>query len=395
MCLGCAEKAPPAVFTGFYMKKILFLSNTANFSKFNLPYMRWFREQGWQVDYCSAGEETVPDCDNQYSISIARSPFSLKNLRAYSELKKLLLENEYDILHCHTPMGGVLGRLAASGLRKKHKIRVIYTAHGFHFYKGAPLFNWLFYYPVERQLARKTDLLITINKEDFKRAENFRAAKVIYIPGVGVNIDKLGQIACGREAKRVELGVQQSDFIILSVGELIKRKNHILTLEALAILKKKCGLNGIQFLICGSGILEKTLKEKAESLGISDHVRFLGYRKDIGELCAASDLFVFMSLQEGLPVALMEAMACGVPVVCSEIRGNTDLVENRKSGEIVESRPQDLADAILKLKNDRALRDFYAQNAAVAVRRFDLASVEPEMQAAYLGEIAETEKSVI
>ena len=119
------------------MKKILFLSNTANFSKFNRPYMRWFKEQGWQVDYVSAGEETVLDCDNQYSISIARSPFSLKNLCALKELKTLLSENHYDILHCHTPMGGVIGRLAAKKLWKKHKIKVIYTAHGFHFYKGA------------------------------------------------------------------------------------------------------------------------------------------------------------------------------------------------------------------------------------------------------------------
>ena len=153
------------------MKKVLFLSNTANFSKFNRPYMRWFKEQGWQVDYVSAGEEQVQDCDNQYSISIARSPFSLKNFRALKELKKLLSENHYDILHCHTPMGGVIGRLAAKKLWKEHKIKVIYTAHGFHFYKGAPLLNWLLYYPMEKWLAACTDVIVTINEEDYEKAK--------------------------------------------------------------------------------------------------------------------------------------------------------------------------------------------------------------------------------
>lgn len=151
--------------------KVLFLSNTANFSKFNLPFMRWFHEQGWQVDYASAGEESVSDCDNQFSICIARSPFSFKNIRAYRQLKKILVENNYDLLHCHTPMGGVLGRLAARKLWKAGKIKVIYTAHGFHFYKGAPLLNWLLYYPVEKCLSRCTDVIVTINEEDYERAK--------------------------------------------------------------------------------------------------------------------------------------------------------------------------------------------------------------------------------
>lgn len=153
------------------MKKVLFLSNTANFSKFNRPYMRWFKERGWQVDYCSLGEERVLDCDNQYSIDIARSPFSFKNLRGLRELKKLLSENQYDILHCHTPMGGVIGRIAAKKLWKEGKIKVIYTAHGFHFYKGAPLLNWLLYYPMEKWLAACTDVIVTINEEDYERAK--------------------------------------------------------------------------------------------------------------------------------------------------------------------------------------------------------------------------------
>lgn len=153
------------------MNKILFLSNTANFSKFNRPFMRWFKEQGWQVDYCSAGEENILDCDNQFSIDIARSPFSFKNLQGLRQLKGILASGNYQILHCHTPMGGVLGRLAAYQLRKEGKIKVIYTAHGFHFYTGAPLINWLLYYPMEKLLSQWTDVIITINEEDYERAK--------------------------------------------------------------------------------------------------------------------------------------------------------------------------------------------------------------------------------
>jgi glycosyltransferase EpsD len=146
--------------------KILFVSNTANFAKFNRPFMRWFREQGWQVDYASAGEEDVPDCDNHHIIAIVRSPFNLKNLKAYRKLKRIVANN-YDIIHCHTPMGAFLARIAF----RKNQTKIIYTAHGFHFFKGAPLLNWIVYYPIEKYLLRYTDGLITINKEDYNLAK--------------------------------------------------------------------------------------------------------------------------------------------------------------------------------------------------------------------------------
>jgi glycosyltransferase EpsD len=155
--------------------KILFVSNTANFSKFNRPFMRWFHEQGWRVDYASAGEEIVSDCDNHYMVCIARSPFNLSNLRAYRELKSLLV-NGYDIIHCHTPMGACLARLAA----RNSGAKIIYTAHGFHFFKGAPLLNWLVFYPIEKYLSRYTDCLVTINEEDYYLAhQKFKMPAVV------------------------------------------------------------------------------------------------------------------------------------------------------------------------------------------------------------------------
>lgn len=175
------------------MKKILFVSNTANFSKFNLPFMRWCRENAWRVDYASPNDEEVKDCDKFFDVEMARSPFALvKNVRAVRTLKKILAENNYDILHCHTPMGAAVARLAARKLWKQGRIKIIYTAHGFHFFKGAPLLNWLVYYPVEKYLARFTDVLILINEEDYERAvkKRFKAKKIVKIDGVGVNLEQ-------------------------------------------------------------------------------------------------------------------------------------------------------------------------------------------------------------
>ena len=155
--------------------------------------MQYFRSIGWTVDYASAGEETVMDCDHQFHFPLARSPFDLKNIEAIREMKEFLDANQYDIIHCHTPMGGVMARLASKKLRSMGRTKIIYTAHGFHFYKGAPLLNWLLYYPVEKLLAKFTDVLITINQEDYDRAQKrFKDAceNQHLVNGVGVDLSK-------------------------------------------------------------------------------------------------------------------------------------------------------------------------------------------------------------
>lgn len=175
------------------MTKILYVSNTANFQKFNLPFMRWCKEQGWIVDYASPADEPVTECNHFYDIEMPRSPLKFfRILKSIKELKKILNENQYDILHCHTPVGSVVARLAAKSLHKKGKIKVIYTAHGFHFYKGAPLLNWILYYPVEKILSNWTDILILINEEDYELSvkKHFKAKNIVKIDGVGVNLEK-------------------------------------------------------------------------------------------------------------------------------------------------------------------------------------------------------------
>ncbi|NLH44652.1 MAG: glycosyltransferase family 4 protein [Acholeplasmataceae bacterium] len=317
------------------MKKILFVATVvkAHINVFHLPYIKMFHEEGYEVHVAAkndfVGESCViPNCDLYYDVEFSRFPFNLSNISAYRKLKKIIKDNQYDIVHCHTPVAGVITRIAARNCRNT---TVVYTAHGFHFFKGAPLINWLIYYPIERFCAIYTDKLITINKEDYENASKFKMrnnGKVYYVPGVGVDLSKYNKNNFIRDAKRKELGIDNSKIMILSVGELSKRKNHEIAIRALAKMKNQDFI----YLVCGRGVLLEPLKILSKKLGIDDKVKFLGFRTDVPEICRAADIFLFTSYQEGLPVALMEAMAAGLPCVASKIRGNIDLIDQGVGG---------------------------------------------------------------
>ena len=374
------------------MKKVLFVATVVktHIMEFHIPYLKMFKEMGWETavaarnDYENPADCVIPYCDIYYNIPFERNPLKPGNLKAYKELKRVIDDGEYDIIHCHTPVGAMLTRLAAKQARKKGT-KVFYTAHGFHFYKGAPAINWILYYPVEKWLSRYTDVLITINKEDYERAKTFKAGKVCYVPGVGIDLKKFNAGYVNKEQKRKEIGVSADDFVLLSVGELIPRKNHEVVIRALSVLKQLDKLNHIEYVICGRGSYEADLRKLAEGLDVADHVHFLGYRNDISEICNCADLFVFMSHQEGLPVALMEAMACGLPAVCSNIRGNTDLIEDGVTGLLANNTPEEVAQSISKMKSDTALRNRVASAALQKIKQFDLSSVEDEMSKIYGG----------
>lgn len=377
------------------MKKVLFVATVVktHIMEFHIPYLKMFKEMGWETavaarnDYENPSDCVIPHCDTYYDIPFERNPLKPGNLKAYKKLKKVIDGGEYDIIHCHTPVGAMLTRLAAKKARK-NGTRVFYTAHGFHFYKGAPAINWLLYYPVEKGLSRYTDVLITINKEDYERAKTFKAGKVCYVPGVGIDLKKFNVGYVDKEQKRNGIGVTADDFVLLSVGELIPRKNHEVVIRAMSVLKQKGDLEHIEYVICGRGAYETNLKKLAEEMNVADHIHFLGYRNDISEICNCADLFVFMSHQEGLPVALMEAMACGIPAICSNIRGNTDLIEDGITGLISNNTPEELAEAITKMRSDSALRDRLASAALKKIKRFDLSSVEDEMTKIYRGGVS-------
>ena len=373
-------------------KKALFVATVVktHMMQFHIPYLKMLQEMGWETavasrnDYENPEDCRIPYCDHYYDIPFERVPWKPKNIQAYRMLKRVIDEGKYDIIHCHTPVGAMIARLAAMSARKKGT-KVIYTAHGFHFFKGAPLLNWLLFYPAEWLLAPITDVLITINKEDYARAKKqLHPKRNVYVPGVGINTGKFAFTSEQRAAKRQEMGFGEQDFLMLTVAEMTANKNHIAVLNALACLKNTAEFEKIHYLICGRGEMWPSLEQSAKDLGISDHVHFLGYRTDAPELYGCSDLFVFMTYREGLPVALMEAMCSGMSIVCTRVRGNTDLIEDGINGRFVENDPQQLADAILQQYRDPEMRAAHGRAAGETAKKYDETQILQQVKDIYL-----------
>lgn len=339
-------------------KKVLFCATVDyHFRAFHLPYLKWFKDQGFEVHVAASGNIELPYVDMKFDIPIQRSPLHRTNLEAYGALKSILAANKYDIIHCHTPMGGVLARLAARSARKKGT-KVIYTAHGFHFCQGAPLFHWLAYYPLEKFLSYYTDCLITINEEDYSLAKNrrFRANQIEHVHGVGVNTTQFKQIdELHRAAQKVSMGYLPSDILLFYAAEFNSNKNQHQLIRALAHIRNEAP--HVKLLLAGVGALQEQCLELAKELQVDQQVKFLGYRADIDQLVPVCDIAVASSLREGLPVNLMEAMACGLPVVASENRGHRELVHNGDNGWL--TPPNDhktMAERLLLLVGDKELR---------------------------------------
>ncbi|MBQ3194488.1 MAG: glycosyltransferase family 4 protein [Oscillospiraceae bacterium] len=373
-------------------KKVLFVATVVktHMMQFHIPYLKMFQEMGWETavasknDYENPEDCQIPYCDTYYNIPFERMPWKPKNWTSYKMLKKIIDEGEYDIIHCHTPVGAMIARLAALSARKKGT-RVIYTAHGFHFFKGAPLINWLLFYPAEWLLAPVTDVLITINREDHARAlKRLHAKRIEYVPGVGIDTHKFRNLVLDREEKRKTLGYGNDDFLILTVAEMTPNKNHITVLKALALLKDTEEFRNIHYLICGRGEMWASLEQSAKELGIADHVNFLGYRSDAPELYRSCDLFAFMTFREGLSVALMEAMSSAMPIACTKIRGNTDLIEDGVSGVFVENTPEATAEAFLKLYREPEYRKALGAAASERALLFDNEAVHRQVKEIYL-----------
>jgi len=326
-------------------KKVLMLATTAAMiEQFNKNNILILEEMGYEVHVIGNWKVGNPISDERleqfkvwleehhgkwFHMDSTRKPYDLRNnITAYKKVVKLIREHKYAFIHCHTPIGSVIGRVAAHNTKTK----VIYTAHGFHFYDGAPFINWLLYYPVEKLLSYWTDTLILINSEDYNRAkQRFHASKIEYVPGVGIDCQQYVNNFFSPTSKRTELGFGEEDFLIISVGEINKNKNHKVVIKAIA----KIANSKVKYIICGRGNERDKLIELAEENGIGDRVYFLGFRDDISELLHMADLFAFPSKREGLSLALMEAMACKCPVICSAIRGNIDLIDDEKGGYLV------------------------------------------------------------
>lgn len=321
----------------------------ATIGQFNMRNIEILQKEGYEVHVaCNFLDEGVWSLERArtlkndlkeigvrcHQIDYSRNPMCIKNhILAYRQLKKIMKEYRYELMHCHTPIAAAIARIAAH----QTKCSSIYTAHGFHFYKGAPLKNWMMLYPVEWLVAHWTDVLITINREDYQRAQkHFHAKRVCYVPGVGIDLERFYAVRHSVDTEhefdenssaaknvRAGLGIKDSDILLFSVGELSDRKNHKVVIQALAQMNRQ----DIYYVVCGSGGRKTYLSQLINELGLQKNVKLLGYQENLNRYYNAADLYLFPSYQEGLPVALMEAIACKIPVLCSRIRGNVDLVK--------------------------------------------------------------------
>ncbi len=437
-------------------KKALMTASVASMiDLFNMDNIHLLQSLGYQVEVAAnfafgsiTSQERVDAFRGEleaagirtYHVPIPRSISDIKDIiSSYRAMKRLCEEGGYTLMHTQSPIGGVVARMAAAKQRKAG-MKVIYTAHGFHFFRGAPKANWLLFYPIEKFFSRVTDVLITINQEDFARAGKFHAGKTVCVPGIGIDLDKFA--GAGREtpgdseamqkdpdgsykkleamqkdpdgsykkletmqkdpggshkrsqalpdgagfssqelqALRDEFGFLAEDYVLLSLGQLSHRKNQETVIRAVARLADK----QIKYLIVGAGELEAHDRKLIRELQIEDRVILAGYRGDVPALMHMADCFVFPSKQEGLPVALMEAMASGIPVICSKIRGNTDLIADREQGILVE--PEDgegFAKAIVEMKNDPAFARRCAMQAKTKVKDFGRETVQGMMREIY------------
>ena len=336
--------------------KFLFVATVrSHIGQFHMPLIRALKAAGHTVHAAyrdnSADKKglDLSAIDQVFEIPFERSPYKPGNLLAYKKLKSVLDNGDYDIIHCHTPMGAVVTRLAA-GKARKRGAKIFYTAHGFHFYRGASKLNWLLYYPVEKLLAHRTDTLITINREDLELAQSrkFAAKRIVRIDGVGVELDRFRPVTAEeRLAARAELGFEKHQTVLLYAADLSKRKNQPMLFRALARLKER--YPNILLLLPGQPILKDEYEQMCQELGISHMVRMLGYRRDIDKLLAACDCVVSSSRQEGLPLNLIEAAARGRFIIATDVRGNADVVTQSGSG------------ALVKLNDDEAMAANIAQ----------------------------------
>ena len=307
----------------------------------------------------------------------SREAYNIANWKSIGNLRKIIKDNKYDIVHCHTPIAAALTRLACRPLRKKG-LKVIYTAHGFHFYKGAPIKNWLVFFPIEWLCSYWTDVLITINKEDYRLAKrHLHAKKVYYVPGVGINLEKFNHIGIDKSDKRKEIGVPDECLLLLSVGELNENKNHESVIRALSQLNDK----NIYYAIAGKGTKANRLVNVAEKLGIANNVKLLGFRSDINELLEITDIYILPSFREGLNVSLMEAMASGLPCAVSQIRGNVDLICKDGGAFFSPNSEKECGEAIKELLVvDRIKMGIYNK---VKIAEFDIAKVNKRIMEIY------------
>jgi len=356
------------------MKKILYVANiTQHIIRFHLPYLSWFKAQGYEVHVAANGNDKIENCDIFHNIPIQRTPFSTKNLEAYHKLSKIINENKYDLVIGNTSIAAGLARLAGRKARE-NGTKVIFFAHGLNFYKGAPLKSWLIYYPLERFFSFFTDKFISINTEDYNRLSKWYPRKVYKINGVGVKNERFSPVDISKKNEyRKELNYNEEDFILVYTAEFIDRKNHRFIIDSTIELSKR--MPNIKVLFLGRGVLLDTMQKYAVNRNVEKYIDFLGFRTDVPKLIAISDIGISASKFEGLGLNIVEEMFMALPIVATVDKGHRELVKQGVNGYLFEQdNQQQFVEYICKLASSPELRLELGKQSSILAQKFGLQS---------------------
>lgn len=369
------------------MKVLLVATVQSHICQFHKPLVAMLHEHGCEVHVAARNNLAEKNglkldfVEQVFNVPFQRSPFSPKNLGAYNQLKKIIDDGNYDVIHCNTPVGGVLGRLSARKARK-HGTKVFYTAHGFHFYKGVPKKNWLIWYPVEKFMCRYTDKLITINEEDYQLARSKFPVETCHIHGVGVSVSRYHpHSAEEEEVLRKEESLSVQDFVVLCTGELNANKDQRTLIDSAILCRDR--IPELKVLLAGNGPLEPALREQIAENHAEGYIRLLGYRTDLERVVPTADVIVSCSHREGLGLNLIEGMLCGKPVIAVENRGHRELIENGVTGYLVPIGDSCiLAERLVQLHNDGNQKEL-GQTGYVKAQLYTDANVRQELARVY------------
>ena len=369
------------------MKRLLLIATVqSHIGQFHKPLMSLLKSQGWEIHVAARNNLAEKNGlqleypDKVFDIPFQRSPFDPRNFTAYRKLRQILRNEQYDVIHCNTPVGGIVGRLVACRYRKRGT-KVFYTAHGFHFYKGAPRINWLIYYPIEKVFSRITDKLLTITQEDYELASKRFHTKVYRTHGVGVDENRYYSIT-DEEKKDQKCKMGYIGPVILNVGELLPNKNQKMAISMMKYVVET--FTDSVLLIAGNGPEKEELEKTIHNLGLENNVQLLGYCTNLQDYQHIADVLVACSYREGLPLNIVEAMLSGTPVVASFNRGHRELIENGLTGYLV-SKDDDrgMADRVVSLLMDSKDTDEIIKRAMNKGKLYNYTEVKRELAQIY------------
>ena len=365
------------------MKKVLYVTTVSRtINAFLMPHINMLLDNGYEV-HCACSIDKPVDKELQrrgvkiFELPFSRNPLGIGNIKAFIKLEELQRINNYDIVHVHTPIAAIYGRLLKLSFPN---LRTIYTAHGYHFLKGGSKLGWILYYPIEKIMAKFTDVIININKEDYEiTKERLKPKKCYLLNGVGLDLREYKKLSSKEiQEKRKEFGLNDKDFVVLMIAEINKNKNHIQLINAMDILKDK--YPNIKVLCIGDGTLKESVEKQINLKNLQNNIFMLGYRLDVNKLINISDIGILLSYREGLPRNIMEFMACGRKVIATDIRGCRDLVCNDNVGTLVNVEDYE--------GTARAIEKYYILNdksfeVSEEIKKYDIENVNRELLKIY------------